>query len=484
MAVQRGAGIAMLVLWSFLTYAQDTSGAQRLPTVLPGYFSSVAKNSNNLQSQVQQREVKYLSRLQAIKSKILNKLSSVDPAAAQALQASSANQYQGWQKNLAGPLPINADDRYLPHLDTVSTSLAFLKQNNQYLSGTPDADTKLSAAQAATKALQSRMDQAGQFEGFVNDQQQQLQNLVNQYGLSSGLLTGVKQFQQQAYYFNQEVAGYTQLLNTPTAAEQKALSVLSQLPACQKYLQGNTMLARLFKVPDNYSSPDALDGLQTRSQLQQDIQNRMGNGPSDGQSSQFVQQQVQAAQQALAQLKSKLPLTGLSGLQGNTAMPAFTPNTQHTTSFLKRLQYGLNLQTESAGGYLPASLNLAALLGYRLSDAASIGIGANYIEGLGTGLNNISLSSQGVGWRTYFDIKAKKGIWVTGGCEYNYLYAFKTIDQLRNPNLWQKSALLGIEKKYRLPKGRENNIQLLYDFLYKQHTPQTQPLVFRVGYSF
>jgi hypothetical protein len=38
-------------------------------------------------------------------------------------------------------------------------------------------------------------------------------------------------------------------------------------------------------------------------------------------------------------------------------------------------------------------------------------------------------------------------------------------------------------KKYQLGK-RENNIQLLYDFLARSEVPQGQPLQFRIGFGF
>jgi len=49
-------------------------------------------------------------------------------------------------------------------------------------------------------------------------------------------------------------------------------------------------------------------------------------------------------------------------------------------------------------------------------------------------------------------------------------------------NLWQKSALAGITKKYKMGK-KEGNMQLLYDFLAGQQRPVAQPLKFRIGYG-
>jgi hypothetical protein len=61
---------------------------------------------------------------------------------------------------------------------------------------------------------------------------------------------------------------------------------------------------------------------------------------------------------------------------------------------------------------------------------------------------------------------------------------FNSIEQLKNYGAWQQSALLGLAKNYSVTKKVKGNIQFLYDFLYSKHIPNTQPLVFRIGYGF
>ena len=127
--------------------------------------------------------------------------------------------------------------------------------------------------------------------------------------------------------------------------------------------------------------------------------------------------------------------------------------------------------------------DLAATCGYRFTDHATAGVGASYNLGWGSGLNHIAWSSQGIGLRSFLDIKAKGSIWITGGFEYNYMQEFAKLTDLRNPDIWQKSAVLGITKKYKV--GKQNgNMQLLYDFLAQYEIPRADPLKFRVGYTF
>ena len=122
-------------------------------------------------------------------------------------------------------------------------------------------------------------------------------------------------------------------------------------------------------------------------------------------------------------------------------------------------------------------------MGYKISDNMTAGVGVSYNLGWGTGLNHIRFSSQGVGLRSYMDVRAKGSIWITGGYEYNYMQQFAGLSDLRNYDVWQKSALLGLTKKYNLGK-MGGNLQLLYDFLAASQVPQASPLKFRIGYTF
>jgi hypothetical protein len=59
---------------------------------------------------------------------------------------------------------------------------------------------------------------------------------------------------------------------------------------------------------------------------------------------------------------------------------------------------------------------------------------------------------------------------------------FSSINSIKNLELWQKSALLGLMKKYSVGK-KSGNIQLLYDFLATHEVPQSQALKIRFGFN-
>jgi hypothetical protein len=200
---------------------------------------------------------------------------------------------------------------------------------------------------------------------------------------------------------------------------------------------------------------------------------------------------MDAAQSQLNQLKDKLSKFSNGGGSSDMTMPDFKPNDQKTKSFLQRLEYGFNIQNEPGQSYLPATSNIALTLGYKLSDDKRVGIGTSYIMGWGE-LKHIRLSSEGVGLRSYLEIKSPvkskgmffNGLWLTGGFEYNYLSSFRSLRELHdNVDVWQQSALVGLSKKYKVG-NKEGNMQVLYDFLHNRQAPSGTAIKFRLGYSF
>jgi hypothetical protein len=233
------------------------------------------------------------------------------------------------------------------------------------------------------------------------------------------------------------------------------------VPAFQEFFRKNSQLAEMFCLPDNFGTPQAIAGLQTRAMVQSQIQQRFAGSGANPQ--QYIRQQVQQALAEFNKLKDKV--NKLGGRGSNMEMPDFTPNTQKTKSFKKRIEYEANIQSQKANVFLPATSDIALTAGYRLNDKSVIGIGANYKLGWGNGWKDIKLSNEGFGLRSFIDWKLApifgkiEGFWLTGGYEHNYQHAFTKIEQLKDLNAWQTSGLIGITKKCKIGKR-----QILYRY--------------------
>jgi hypothetical protein len=249
----------------------------------------------------------------------------------------------------------------------------------------------------------------------------------------------------------------------------------------------NSFLASLFAAPPGGSGAGALPvnlgNLQTRSQVQSLIQQQISVGGPSAQAA--VQQQMQAAQGQLQSLQQQASRFTAAGSTSDMDLPpGFQPNTQKTKTFLKRLEYGANVQFARAAYDFPATANLGLTLGYKINDKSTIGAGLAYAAGMGTDWSHIQFSNQSIGLRSYMDWKIKKSYYVIGGYEENYMTSFSSIADLRNRSAWQPSALIGLERKYKISSKLQGNVQLLYDALYAREVPRGQAIKIRVGYNF
>lgn len=468
-------------------------------------LSFINKKYKALTDDVNKKTVTLLGDMQKKEAKLHAKLNGLDSNKAQQVFAGANANYQQLQTKLQAPLnklqtAANPLKQYIPGLDSISTLMRYLSGNNALPAG------KLAQIQGISnqlQQLQGRLQQANEVQGYVQQREQLLKDQLSRFDVS-GQLRGIN---QQVYYYQQQLQQIKSLINDKQKLEEAVFNKVRELPAFQNFMQRNSILAQLFPMPGSptMSSETMLTGLQTREQLQNHLNSKLpsgtagtgatgsagggtpGSGTTGGSGtdpSQYMQQQLEQAQSQLNSLRDKLTQqAGGGSMNGNMTAPDFSPNNQRTKSILKRLIVGFNLQTEPSTTLLPAIGDIGLSLGYKLSDKATIGTGISYKIGLPTGSGHVSFSSQGLGLRSFIDIKAKGSIWITGGYEYNYMQAFSKLSDLRNVDVWQKSALAGITKKYKVGK-KEGNVQLLYDFLYRQEVPQGKPFLFRVGYSF
>jgi hypothetical protein len=179
-------------------------------------------------------------------------------------------------------------------------------------------------------------------------------------------------------------------------------------------------------------------------------------------------------------MKDKLPGYGADS---EDILPDFQANSYKTKSLLKRLSFGGNLQFNGGNNFLPTTTDLAVQVAYQLNTKSSFGIGTAAKIGIGS-WDAIRLTGEGIGLRSFMDWKIKGDFYINGGFELNYLNAVNNLQQLQNQDAWQKSALLGVSRKFKVSTKLKGSVQLLYDFLYQQYQPIRTPVIFRIGYSF
>jgi hypothetical protein len=507
---------AVLCLAVTVAHAQSadslTGKLANFPTRL---FSKIQSQSASLNQQISTQTQKYLARMARREQKMQQKLAAVDSNSAQALFGSSQQQYAALAAQVRGDTnnrTVPLSGQYVPYADTMQGAMAFLQQHPQLLAkGTsavnsgqvllngslpgmnsvspvvagisPQVQAKLQGAASQFQALQAKVQDADMVKAFVQSRQQRISQYLAQHMAFAGVLgKPLAGMQQEQYYYSQRVQQYKAMLSDPGALAQQALSMLGKLPAFQNFMTTHSQLGSLFHVPGNYGTAQAVSGLQTKAQVAQIVQSQISAAGPAGAAA--LQGNLQSAQGQLDSYKDKLNKLGPGN--GDAPMPNFSPNDQKTKNFLGRLQLGFNFQTTHNSDYFPSLLSLGVSLGYKLGHSNVIGIGASYVMGTGNGIRDIRFTSNGLGLRSFVNIKIKGSFSVSGGFEYNYVTPFTSYQQLKQIQLWQKSGLLGITKTISMKSKvlKQTTLSLLWDFLSYQNVPQTQPVIFRMGYNF
>jgi hypothetical protein len=455
-------------------YAQDQPEKAADITAFPSkLLSRIQSRASSLDDQLTRQTGKYLQKMARREERLREKLSKADPAAAKTLFEGSQDKYLALSHKLAGDSgdsSMQLSGQYQAYTDSLQGILKFMQ-------GNPAAAGSLRQLQS----LEAKMRDAGEIRAYMQERKQAISEYVRQHAQLSGILgVDLHAMNQHIYYYSHQVQEYKEALNDPDKLLKQALVVLNKIPAFQTFMKQNSQLAGLFNLPSNYGSTVTLQGLQTRDQVAALVQQQVSAGGAGGQAA--LQTNLQSAQSQLDGYKDKLTNLGAGG--GDIDMPDFKPNAQKTKTFWKRLEYGTNFQTTRNNYYFPTVSDFGLSVGYKLGDRSTFGVGASYKLGWGNGIRHIAFSSQGVGLRTYMDIRIKGSFSATGGLEFNYTTPFARYQQLSNWDNWTKSGLIGVSKTVSMKSRvfRKTKVQLLWDVLSYQQRPKTQAVVFRINY--
>ncbi len=462
--------VSIILVISARLYSQE-----RPPTFLSAdKTNEITQQFTKLTNKLTSNSQKTLLRFRKEEQRMLRKLKKRDSSLAVKFSNSSAEFTGTLQKRMQQASDSSHSvelKEYFPNLDSLSGAVAFIDQH------AGNNSTELQTASASIKKFSSQLQLSNEIKKQLRERRQMLKQQLEKFGM----VKEMKRINKQVFYYQQQLNEYKGLLKDPKKMQQKLVAKLRDLPAFQSFIKKNGMLAKLLRLPDNYGSTESLAGLQTRASVQAQLTQRFSGVGINPQ--QRINDQLGVAQAELNKLKNKLKQFG--GSSSNLEMPeGFTPNSQKTKRFLQRFELGFNLQTQQPNGYFPVTADIATTIGYKLNDQSVIGVGASYKLGMGSGFKNLKLTHEGIGLRSYVDVKIKKSFWMTGGYEQDYNQRFEDLNQLADQSLWRAKALLGVTKKVKVGKKKGTNVQLLYDFLHNQNALHTKPFLFRVGWTF
>lgn len=399
-----------ILLFAKASFAQDSLASSSL--ISKKYLDVVSSSSGKISRQMDKKAEKTLTKFRKQEEKLIRKLSKVDSVAAKQMMTEARARYKELEERMKG----NAIKQYIPQVDSLATSLAFLTVNPQFLKDAKEVKDKLAEAMGKMDELKSQLHKAEEIKAFLKERKEYLKQQLGQLGM----LKDLKKINKQVYYYAQQVNEYKEALKDPKKAGKKALELLAKNGKFRDFMRKNSQLASLFRMPgdpDDAGNMVSLAGLQTRAQVNSLIQQQIAAGGPNAQAQ--LQQNLQAAQGHLNQLKDKVIKMG--GGSSDAEMPEdFKPRNLKVKSFWNRVEIGTNIQSVRSNGILPTTSDLAISAGYLLSENSVVGIGASYKLGWGQNIQNIRISHQGVGARSFIDWKLKGAWWISGGFEMNY----------------------------------------------------------------
>ncbi len=451
-------------------------------------IESLTKKYQKINEKLDKQTEAYINKLEKQEGKLQKQLLTQDSTQATIQLASSQAHFQKLRARLdKANHTQQLTKEYFPQLDSVFSATKFLQLSNEQNSSLKELSQSLSA-------MQSKLQATADIKKMLKQRKDQLRSQLKNLNLTKQL----NAINKETYYYKQQIAEYKLLLKDKDKAQQKLMSFVRENNAFKEFMKKNGLLAKLFPQLGSGSMSNTFPkGLPTYQEILNELQEKFGNNNplANGNNlggSNFLQQQLNKAKTSFTQLKDQANKAG-SGVN-DVDMPNFKPNNQKTKNFLQRLEVGMNMQSVKNNKILPTTSDIALTIGYKLNDKSTIGVGLAYKMGWGNGWNDIKLSTQGYGYRSFIDVKLFtntnnkgfgklfKNLWISGGYELNYLSELenKTNEITKvDYNVWQESAVLGLSKKYNAGK-KKAQVQLLYNFLYQKFNPQQTPLVFRV----
>lgn len=460
--------------------AQSQSAPDQFQGMSSRLLQRIQAKVSKLNNSIDHQSEKYLQVLAKREASLMKKLHK-DSAITASLSDNVVDEYEACLAKLKDSAAFAEDlqGEYLPCFDSLKSSLSFLQQ---YADKLPPSQVKqLQASLQNVHQLEAKFRQSAEVKAFLQGRKQQLAGLLSRHtGGNRRLGKELAAYQKEYYYYSQQLREYKETWKNPDRLQRKVFEIMRKQPAFIDFMKQHSALAALFRLPQDYGTDAALQGLQTRNDILQQLQGFAASGPN---AEQLMRQNLQAANGALSQIKNKLESLGDDG--EDIDMPGFKPNHQKTKSFLGRLEYGTDIQTQRSSNAFPTTTDIGLSVGYKLNDKSIAGVGMSYKMGWGRGFDHIAISHQGMGIRSFLDYKLKGTFYLSGGMEYNYQRPFADFGIISGMDEWQKSGLVGITKVISIKKGflKKTTLQLLWDFLSYDQLPRTQPFKFRIGYK-
>lgn len=456
----------------------DSLSVSSLIDIRQKLCAKIERLSAKQQQKLEGKTDKWLRRVQKEEIHFISQVKLKDSVLAAYLTNSGKNIFDLKSDSNSSALSAN----YAPLLDSQRVLLKYISQ--MHIADTSMTHMKmLSKAKLSIDKLSRTMDDKTRISNLLKERV----TLIKDRLKVLPALDIVKKYEKQIYYYRQQVDDIKATISEPEKLERVALEIANKIPAFQAFFKRNSQLASLTNEGDNpMDLVQSSSLMQTSAVVRQQLQQKFGEDfiGKAGNVKQALQEKIQQGQTQIGQLKPQALRNIANGYKPIKKDSSFIGNSQKTKGFWQRIEFGFDMQPAKRNNSSPVTNDIAIKAAYKLNDKSLIGAGIVYKLGLGDGIEKLSITHEGMGYRTFVDVKFKGNIWLTGAYEMAYNSRFARLDIFRTYNHWERSALFGVTKKILLTNKKKYTVQILYDFLNSQHTITGSPWKFRAGWSF
>lgn len=300
---------------------------------------------------------------------------------------------------------------------------------------------------------------------------------------NKGKVAGFKGIDKKVFYSKQKLRALKDINEEPSKLEEEALEVLQGTEGFEQALQ-NQNPNSLQSLAGKGATTSDLEkmGFQTKRQMQAKLQNKFGNNLGGLQ--QNMGKQITDHNDKLKELekgKNTIKHTKASAQQLRHAdKPSFKVNSMRGMPLRKRIEKQFNWQTIRATiDGKPAMLQLAVMAGFRHTPRLTYGAGLATAVGLGKSWQQVKITFEGLGVRTFAEYKMVFGISMYAGYERmfkeavftgesNLLTENRQKQNSHNTTNYHESVLMGLTKTYRINEKWNGSLQVLYDIWWKE----------------
>lgn len=437
---------------------------------------------------------KYNSSIRRQQNKLLKKLCREEKKFARNLKKSDSAAFASYQdQNLSYDSIL-----HLANADSSSTTNPFSNGRNSRVdsligvrsfikseSSSLPSITKPATSNSDLAQLKGKLNYRNYINQLINERAENLKDFSD----VNSAIPSLSGFEKQLYYGKSKMSVIKSISNEPTKAEEKALEYLQNIPGFEKAAYGAPGgMQSLVGIGNSTQALQNL-GYQTNKQLQASLLQKNGSdlsGVTKKVSDNLSKLQDKTRPVTTSIEESKKAAKQLKKIE----KPSFKINPMRGLPFGKRIekQHSWQVARASIENSQPALLNMSASVGFKHTPKLMYGLGISGAAGLGQNWQNVHLSFEGIGVRSFCNWQLPYGI--STYLEYERMfkqYAFthsarkegaENTASTHNTIGYSESMLIGISKKYHLNTKYNGAIQILYDVWWQQKGLNS-PLVLR-----